>query len=170
MKIKLHKVILKCRKFFSEIAEKAASACARRRYRIKITKFNKPKEESFLVIYNRATDFDKAFAEKSFGERMYDADNKKDGCSVALSLDDLSLADEAGALPLSRIALIRELDLPIALFRIEDGYSYVEEKKRRKGKHRSLRAGVAKVVYPKVFSAMSDAELSEVIYRELKTK
>ena len=99
---------------------------------------------------------------------MYDRDNRKDGCSVALSIDDLNLADESGARDLSRITLIRELDLPVALFRIEGGYA--RDKKGQITKFQKLRAGVTKVIYPKAFSAMSDDELEELISRELKAE
>ena len=147
---------------------KAKAARARRKYRIKITKFNKPRGEAYLVIHNRYSDFDVEFIEKSFGERMYDRDTRKDGRSIAFSLEDLSLADESGARDLSRITLIRKLGLPVALFRIEGGYA--RDKKGQITKFQKLRAGVAKVIYPKAFSAMSDDELAELISRELKAE
>ena len=167
MKIRFQKAIRKCREIFSAIAGKVSTARARKKYRIKITKFKKPKDEAFLVIHNRYSDFDRGFIERAFGERMYDRDSRKDGLSIALSLEDLGLADESGARDLSRITLIRKLGLPVALFRIE---GELAPKKGRRAKRHNLRAGVAKVVYPKAFSAMSDDELAELISRELKAE
>lgn len=168
MKIKTDKATQKRWNFFGNIVHKISSARARKKYRIKITKFNKSKGEAFLVIHNRYSDFDREFVERAFGERMYDRDNRKDGRSIAVSLEDLNLADESGARDLSRITLIRELDLPVALFRIEGGYA--RDKKGQITKFQKLRAGVAKVIYPKAFSAMSDDELAELISRELKAE
>jgi hypothetical protein len=168
MKIRFQKAMRVCREFFSAIAEKVSSAHVRKKYRIKITKFKKSKGEAFLVIHNRYSDFDREFVERAFGERMYDRDNRKDGLSIAVSLEDLSLADESGARDVSRITLIRELGLPVALFRIEGGYA--RDKKGQVTKFQKFRAGVTKVIYPKAFSAMSDDELAELISRELKAE
>lgn len=58
--------------------------------------------------------------------------------------------------------LVRKLGLPLAIFRIEEGYGIQPRWSDgvRKGK---MRAGVTRVVEPEEFKAMSDDELFEVI-------
>ena len=169
IKAALGELIRKCREIFLATVNKSALACERRNCRIKITKFNKQKGDAFLVIHNRTTDFDRDFIERAFGERMHDADTKKEGVSVSIPFEsDFGTGLNAEVNPKAAVATVRALGLPIALFRIEGGYA--RDKKGRKTKRRNLRAGVARVIYPKAFSAMSDSELIDIMSRELKAE
>ena len=62
--------------------------------------------------------------------------------------------------------MAKKLKLPIALFRIEDGYGVQPRwtDKIRKGK---MRAGVSRVIEPEEYKAMSDEELMAIIREEL---
>ena len=169
IKAVLGDLIRKCREIFLATVKKGARAHARRNCRIKITKFNKQKGEAFLVIHNRTTDYDRKFIEKAFGERMYDADTKKEGVSFSIPFEsDFGTDLNTETNPKATVATVRALGLPIALFRIEGGYA--EGKKGRKTKHENLRAGVSKVIYPKALSSMSDSELIDIMSRELKAE
>ena len=62
--------------------------------------------------------------------------------------------------------LARKMGLPIALFRIEEGYGIQPRwaENTRKGK---MRAGVSKVIEPETYQNMTDEELFAVIQQEL---
>ena len=91
----------------------------------------------------------------------------KEGGTIALAPEgNRTYSGKTEYIKPSIVKLARALKLPLAFFRIEDGYGIQPRWSDvlRKGK---MRAGVSRVVEPEEYAALSDEELYALIQREL---
>lgn len=91
----------------------------------------------------------------------------KEGGTIALAPEgNRTYSGRTGYMNPAIVSLIRALKLPVAIFRIENGYGVQPRWSdvRRRGK---MSAGVSRVIEPEEYKAMSDEEFFGLIQKEL---
>ncbi len=91
----------------------------------------------------------------------------KEGGTIALAPEgNRTYSGRTGYMNPAIVSLIRALKMPVAIFRIENGYGVQPRWSdgRRRGK---MSAGVSRVIEPEEYKAMGDEEFFDVIKKEL---